>query len=192
VFEHGGLKRGETLLVHGATSGIGVTAIQMARAARARVIATGRGADKARTALELGADAAIDASAEDFADAVEREGGADVVLDMVGGDYVQRNLRVLKPGGRLVQIAFQAGHRVELDLRPVMMKRLTLTGSTLRGRPADEKARLAAAVEETVWPWIENRWVKPVVEAAFPLAQAAAAHARLEEGRHVGKIVLTP
>ena len=115
-----------------------------------------------------------------------------MVLDMVGGDYVQRNLRVLKPGGRLVQIAFQAGHRVELDLRPVMMKRLTLTGSTLRGRPADEKARLAAAVEETVWPWIENRWVRPVVEAAFPLAQAAAAHARLEEGRHVGKIVLTP
>ena len=192
VFEHGGLRRGETLLVHGATSGIGVTAIQMGKAARARVIATGRGADKARAALELGADVAIDASAEDFADAVEREGGADVVLDMVGGDYVQRNLRVLNPGGRLVQIAFQAGHRVELDLRPVMTKRLTLTGSTLRGRPADEKARLAAAVEETVWPWIANRWVRPVVEAAFPLAQAADAHARLEDCRHVGKIVLTP
>ena len=192
VFEHGALRPGETLLVHAGTSGIGTTAIQMAKAARARVIATSRGADKAAAALELGADISINVEAEDFVEVVEAEGGADVVLDMVAGDYAPRNLRVMKPGGRLVHIAFLGGHKVELDLRPIMMKRLTVTGSTLRGRPADEKARLAAAIEETVWPWIENRWVRPVVEAAFPLAQAAAAHARLEEGRHVGKIVLTP
>ena len=192
VFERGALKRNETLLVHGATSGIGVAAIRMGKAAGARVIATGRGPDKARAALALGADVAVDSTAEDFADAVRREGGADVVLDMVGGDYAQRNLDCLKTDGRLVQIAFQAGARVELNLAPVMMKRLTLTGSTLRARPADEKARLAAAVERTVWPWIESGRVRPIIDATFPLGEAAAAHARLEQGRHVGKIVLIP
>jgi putative PIG3 family NAD(P)H quinone oxidoreductase len=192
VFELGGLKRNETLLVHGATSGIGVTATQMAKATGARVIATSRGAEKARAAREIGASLAIDASAEDFAAAVEAAGGADVVLDMVGGDYLARNLAVLKPGGRLVQIAFQGGHTAEIDLRPIMMKRLTVTGSTLRARPAEEKARLARAVEESVWPWIANRWMRPAIDAVFPLAEAAAAHARLEEGTHVGKIVLLP
>jgi putative PIG3 family NAD(P)H quinone oxidoreductase len=192
VFELGGLKRNETLLVHGATSGIGVTATQMAKATGARVIATSRGAEKARAAREIGASLAIDASAEDFAAAVEAAGGADVVLDMVGGDYLARNLAVLKPGGRLVQIAFQGGHTAEIDLRPIMMKRLTVTGSTLRARPADEKARLARAVEESVWPWIANRWMRPAIDATFPLADAAAAHARLEQGTHVGKIVLLP
>ena len=192
VFELGGLKRNETLLVHGATSGIGVTAIQMAKASGARVIATSRGADKARAARQIGASVAIDASAEDFAAAVQAAGGADVVLDMVGGDYLARNLQAMRPGGRLVQIAFQGGHTVEVDLRPIMMKRLTVTGSTLRGRPADEKARLARAVEESVWPWIANRWMRPAIDAVFPLAEAAAAHARLEQGAHVGKIVLVP
>ena len=192
VFEAGALKAGETLLVHGATSGIGVTAVQMAKAAGAKVIATGRGAEKAAAALELGADVAVNSAAEDFVLEVEAEGGADVVLDMVGGDYVQRNLQALKPGGRLVQIAFQAGHKVTLDLRPVMMKRLVLTGSTLRPRPADEKARLARAVEETVWPWIAEGRVRPVIATTFPLREAAAAHAALEENRHVGKIVLVP
>jgi putative PIG3 family NAD(P)H quinone oxidoreductase len=192
VFERGALKRNETLLVHGATSGIGVTAIQMAKSAGAKVVATARGPDKAAAAHALGADVAVDSTAEEFVEAVRREGGADVVLDMVGGDYVQRNLDCLNADGRLVQIAFQAGSKVEVNLVPLMMKRLTLTGSTLRARPADEKARLAAAVEETVWPWIENRWMRPVIEATFPLAEAAAAHARLEQGRHVGKIVLVP
>jgi NADPH:quinone reductase-like Zn-dependent oxidoreductase len=111
---------------------------------------------------------------------------------MVGGDYVQRNLRVLRPGGRLVQIAFLAGHRVELDLRPIMMKRLSLTGSTLRSRPSEEKARLAEVVEQTVWPWVEAGRVRPPIDAIFPLREAAAAHARLDEGRHVGKVVLVP
>ncbi|HEX8569342.1 MAG TPA: NAD(P)H-quinone oxidoreductase [Caulobacteraceae bacterium] len=192
VFEAGALKPGETLLVHGATSGIGVTAIQMAKAAGARVIATGRGPGKATAALEQGADLAINTAAEDFAAEVQADGGADVILDMVGGDYVQRNLQVLKPGGRLVQIAFQAGHRVELDLRPIMMKRLVLTGSTLRPRSADEKARLARAVEETVWPWLADGRVRPPVARTFPLSEAAAAHAELEANRHVGKIVLVP
>ena len=192
VFERGALKRNETLLVHGATSGIGVTAIRMGKAAGAKVIATGRGADKARAALELGADVSVDSTAADFAEAVRGAGGADVVLDMVGGDYVQRNLDCLNPDGRLVQIAFQAGAKVELNLAPLMMKRLTLTGSTLRARPADEKARLAAAVEQAVWPWIERGEVRPPIDATFPLAEAAAAHARLEQGRHVGKIVLIP
>jgi putative PIG3 family NAD(P)H quinone oxidoreductase len=192
VFEAGTVKPGETLLVHGATSGIGVTAIQMGKAAGARVIATGRGPGKATAALEQGADLAINSAAEDFADEVEREGGADVILDMVGGDFVQRNLRALKPGGRLVQIAFQGGHKVELDLRPIMMKRLVLTGSTLRPRTADEKARLAAAVEQHAWPWVADGRVRPPIAATFPLSEAAAAHAALEENRHVGKIVLVP
>ena len=192
VFEAGALKPGETLLVHGATSGVGVAAIQMARPAGGKVIATGRGADKAKAAHDLGADAAIDSAADDFVGFVEASGGADVILDMVGGDYVQRNLAALKPLGRLVQIAFQAGHRVELDLRPIMMKRLVLTGSTLRPRLADEKARLARAVEEHVWPWVADRRVRPVIARTFPLREAAAAHAAVEENRHVGKIVLLP
>ncbi len=191
VFEHGALKPGETLLVHGATSGIGVMAIQMAKAAGARVIATGRGADKAVRAKALGADLAIDASAEDFAEAVKAAGGADVALDMVGGDYVAKELDALNAGGRLVMIATQAGASVEVNLLKIMQKRLTLTGSTLRPRGADEKARLAAAVEATVWPWIEAGKVRCVIDQTFPLAEAARAHARLEGGSHVGKVVLT-
>jgi NADPH2:quinone reductase len=191
VFEHGALKPGETLMVHGATSGIGVMAIQMAKAAGARVIATGRGADKARSALALGADRSVDAGAEDFAAAAKAFGGADVILDMVGGDYVARDLEALNPGGRLVMIAVQAGAKVEINLLKIMQKRLILTGSTLRPRDADEKARLAAAVEATAWPWIAAGKVRPVIDRTFPLAQAAAAHARVESGAHVGKVVLT-
>ncbi len=191
VFEIGALKKGETLLVHGATSGIGVTAIQMARAAGARVIATGRGAAKAEAARKLGADVAVDATAEDFVEAAKAQGGVDVILDMVGGDYTPRNLDSLKPGGRLVQIAFQAGAQASVDLGAIMRRRLTLTGSTLRPRSADEKARLAAEIERTVWPWVEAGKVRPVVDRTFPLAEAAAAHAWLEAGEHVGKVVLT-
>ena len=190
VFETGALRPGETLLVHGATSGIGVTAILMARLWGARVIGTARGAAKAEAARRLGAELAMDSTAGDWLPAVQEAGGADVVLDMVGGDYVQRNLRALKPGGRLVNIAYQAGAKVELDLRAVMTKRLTITGSTLRARSADEKARLAEAVELHVWPWVVDGRLRLPVDATFPLAEAAAAHARMESGEHVGKIVL--
>ena len=191
VFDIGHLAAGETCLIHGATSGIGVTAIQMAKAAGARVIATGRGAAKARQAEALGADLAIDSSAGDWAEAVKGAGGADVVLDMVGGDYTPRNLQVLNPHGRLVQIAILGGAKAEVDLSLIMRKRLVMTGSTLRPRPADDKARLAKAIEHTVWPWIEAGKLRPMVDSAFPLAEAAKAHARIDDGGHLGKIVLT-
>jgi putative PIG3 family NAD(P)H quinone oxidoreductase len=191
VFEHGGLKAGETLLVHGATSGIGTTAIQMAKAAGAKVIATARGADKAAQALKLGADVAVDATAEDFAEVAKAHGGVDVVLDMVGGDYFAKDLDALKTGGRIVFIASQGGGDVNLSIGRLMQKRAVVTGSTLRPRHPDEKARLAAAVEATVWPWIEAGKVRPQIDKTFPLAEAGAAHAYLEGGAHVGKIVLT-
>ncbi len=191
VFEGGGLKAGETLLIHGATSGIGVMAIQMAKAAGARVIATSRGAAKAEAARALGADVSLDATNGDLLDAIKAAGGVDVVLDMVGSAYAELNLNALKPGGRWVVIATLTGALAQIDLMRVMLKRIVLTGSTLRSRPADEKARLAAAVEQTVWPWIASGAVQAQVQATFPLDQAAAAHQRLEAGDHVGKIVLT-
>ncbi|RZJ16676.1 MAG: NAD(P)H-quinone oxidoreductase [Brevundimonas sp.] len=191
VFEAGGLKAGETLLIHGATSGIGVTAIQMAKAAGARVIATSRGATKAQAAKALGAAISLDATTDDLDEAIKAAGGADVVLDMVGAAYADLNQRALKAGGRWVVIATLTGARAEIDLARLMLKRIVLTGSTLRSRPADEKARLAAAVEATVWPWVASGAVRPRVEATFPLDQAALAHLRLEAGEHVGKIVLT-
>lgn len=190
VFEHGALKAGETLLVHGATSGIGVMAIQMAKAAGAKVIATARGADKAAAAKAMGADLAIDSSAEDFVAASLAFGGVDVVLDMVAGPFFARNLETLKTGGRLVHIATQAGASVELNIMALMQKRLVVTGSTLRPRSADEKARLAAAVEAVVWPWIAVGKVKAVVDKTFALEDAASAHAHLESGAHVGKVML--
>ncbi|MEN5177254.1 NAD(P)H-quinone oxidoreductase [Brevundimonas diminuta] len=192
VFEGGGLKASETLLIHGATSGIGVMAIQMAKAAGARVIATSRGGAKAEAARVLGADVSLDATQDDLAVAIQEAGGADVVLDMVGAAYAELNLNALKPGGRWVVIATLTGARAEVDLMRIMLKRIVLTGSTLRSRPADEKARLAAAVETTVWPWIASGAVRAQVEATFPLAEAAAAHAHLEAGAHVGKVVLLP
>lgn len=191
VFEAGALQAGETLLVHGATSGIGVTAIQMAKAAGAKVIATSRGAEKAAAALRLGADLSLDASSGDMEAAIAAFGGADVVLDMVGADYAALNQAALKPFGRWVVIATQSGATAQIDLARLMMKRIVLTGSTLRARPADEKARLIAAVEATVWPWVASGAVRPPVEATFPLDQASAAHLALEAGGHVGKIVLT-
>jgi putative PIG3 family NAD(P)H quinone oxidoreductase len=191
VFEGGSLKAGETFVVHGGTSGIGVMAIQMAKAAGARVISTSRGADKAAQALALGADVSIDSKAEDFVERIKADGGADVILDMVGGDYAPRNLACLKPGGRLVMIGVQAGAEATLNLARIMMGKLTVTGSTLRPRSADEKARLAAAVEARVWPWIEAGRIKPIIDKTFPLDDAAAAHAHLEAGEHLGKVVLT-
>jgi putative PIG3 family NAD(P)H quinone oxidoreductase len=191
VFEHGALKAGETLLIHGATSGIGVTAIQMAKAAGARVIATGRGAEKAAKALALGADIAVDASTEDFEAVVKADGGADVVLDMVGASYFAKNLEALKTGGRIVYIASLGGGMLEVPIMKIMQKRAVITGSTLRPRSADEKARIAAEVERVVWPWIAAGKVRAVIDATFPLAEAAQAHAHLEAGAHVGKVVLT-
>ena len=190
VFEHGGLKSGETLLVHGATSGIGTTAIQMAKAAGAKVIATARGADKAAQALKLGADIAVDATTEDFAEVCKAQGGVDVVLDMVGGDYVLKDLDALKTGGRIVFIAAQAGGDANFPIFRLMQKRAVITGSTLRPRDADEKARLTAAVEAMVWPWIAACKLRPLIDKTFPLDQAGAAHAWLEGGTHLGKIVL--
>jgi putative PIG3 family NAD(P)H quinone oxidoreductase len=191
VFEHGALKAGETFMVHGATSGIGVAAIQMAKAAGARVIATARGAEKAARAKGLGADVVVDAIAEDFAAVARAEGGVDVILDMVAGPYFPKNIEALNTGGRLVHIATQGGAVVELPILQIMLKRLIVTGSTLRPRGPDEKARLAGEVERVVWPWIEAGKVKPIVDRAFPLAEAAAAHAWLEGGAHLGKVVLT-
>jgi len=190
VFEAGDLQAGETLLIHGATSGIGVTAIQMAKAAGAKVIATSRGAAKAAAAQALGADLSLDATADDLEGAINTFGGVDVVLDMVGADYAALNQAVLKRFGRWVVIATLTGARAEIDLASVMMKRIVLTGSTLRARPADEKARLIAAIQAKAWPWIASGQVRPPVEATFDLAEAAAAHLRLEAGGHVGKIVL--
>lgn len=190
VFEHGALKPGETLLIHGATSGIGTTAIAMAKAHGARVIATGRGADKKAQALALGADIAVDAKTEDFAQIAKAAGGVDVVLDMVGASYLDKNLDALKLGGRIVYIAALAGPILEVPVMTLMQKRAVLTGSTLRPRSADEKARLATEIERLVWPWIAAGKVKPVLDATFPLADAAQAHAHLEAGEHVGKVVL--
>jgi len=190
VFEGGRLQRGETLLVHGANSGIGVTAVQMAQAAGARVFATARGADKVARARASGADVAIDASAGDWPAAVKSAGAVDVILDMMGAGYFAGNVDVLAPGGRLVVIAFLTGAVAELNLMTLMLKRLTLTGSTLRSRDAVEKARLASAIEEHVWPWIASGAVKIPVDRVFPLAGAGEAHAFLEQGAQFGKVVL--
>jgi putative PIG3 family NAD(P)H quinone oxidoreductase len=191
VFEHGALKAGETLLVHGGTSGIGTTAIAMAKAAGAKVIATGRGADKKAKALELGADIAVDTKTEDFAEVVKAAGGADVVLDMVGASYFEKNLDALNTGGRIVYIASLGGSTLEVPVMKIMQKRAVITGSTLRPRSSDEKARLAAEVERVVWPWVAAGKLTPIIDATFPLEEAAKAHAHLEAGEHVGKVVLT-
>lgn len=192
VFEIGKLLRGETLLVHGGTSGIGTTAIQMAKAAGARVIATAGTDEKCTLCRELGADIAVNYRTEDF-EAVAREaGGVDVLLDMVGGAYVQKNINIMNTGGRIVSIAFLGGSRAEVDFMRVMLKRLTLTGSTLRARPNAEKARIAAAVRETVWPWIEQGLVRVVVDSRFALDDVRSAHERLDAGGHSGKILLIP
>jgi NADPH:quinone reductase-like Zn-dependent oxidoreductase len=164
----------------------------MAKAAGAKVIATGRGADKKAQALALGADVAVDVTAEDFEAVAKESGGVDVVLDMVGASYFSKNLSALNTGGRIVYIAALGGGMLEVPVFGLMMKRATLTGSTLRPRSADEKARLAAEIERVVWPWVEAGKVKAVVDKTFPLAEAAAAHAYLEAGAHVGKVVLIP
>jgi len=192
VFEGGALKPGERVLIHGGASGIGTTAIQMAAAHGAQVYATAGDAAKCALCARLGADRAIDYKTEDFGAILAERGGVDVILDMVGGPYLARNLEVLREGGRLVYIAFLQGPRAEIDLSLVMRKRLTLTGSTLRPRSTAEKARLAAAIEAHVWPWIEKGRLKPVVDMVYPFARVEEAHARMAEGRHAGKIILKP
>ena len=193
VFERGGLKPGQWFLVHGGTSGIGVAAIQLAAALGANVIATAGSPEKCTTCLDLGARRAVDYRTEDFVEAVKAETGGrgvDVILDMVGGDYVERNIRCLADDGRLVNIAYQQGSKVTIDMMRIMLKRLTVTGSTLRIRPAEVKAAIARAVEEKVAPLLADKKVKVVIDATFPLSEAAAAHARIDAA-HVGKIVLT-
>ncbi len=193
LFGHGRLAAGETVLIHGGTSGIGVTAIQLAKAFGARVFATAGSAEKCTACLELGADAAINYRTQDFAEEVKRltDGkGVDVVLDMVGADYLGRNLRSLARDGRLVIIAFLGGFKTEADLRPIMVKRLTVTGSTMRPRTTAEKGEIAAALASKVWPLLEAGRAGPMIFQTFPLAEAVAAHRLMESSAHIGKIML--
>jgi NADPH2:quinone reductase len=192
VFEASALAPGEHFLVHGGTSGIGVTAIQMARLHGAEVSVTVGSEAKAQAARELGAGRAINYREEDFAAVIkaEFEKGVDVILDIIGGPYLPGNIKALAPGGRLSIIAFSGGRMGELDLARVMMNRLRITGSTLRSRPDAEKSRIISAVREKVWPWVADGRFKPVVDSVFPLERAADAHALMETSRHVGKIVL--
>lgn len=190
VVQRGGLTGGEVFLVHGGSSGIGTTAIQLAHAMGARVFTTAGSAAKCAACLELGAEQAINYHEADFVDILKAEGGADLILDMVGGDYLPRNVRALKTEGRLVQIAFLQGPKVELNFAQVMMRRLTITGSTLRPQSDLAKARIAAALERDVWPLLTSGRIKPVMDSEFALADVAAAHRRMETSQHIGKIVL--
>jgi putative PIG3 family NAD(P)H quinone oxidoreductase len=193
VFDRGRLRAGESFLVHGGSSGIGTTAIQLARARGARVFTTARSEAKLAACRDLGAELAINYREADFVEAVrEATGGrgVDVILDMVGGDYLPRDVRALAPDGRLVMIAHQAGPKVELNFAQVMMKRLTLTGSTLRPQSVEAKARIAADLRREVWPLLDAGRIAPMMDARFPLEAAAEAHTRLESGAHIGKIVL--
>jgi NADPH2:quinone reductase len=194
VFQRGALRRGEWLLVHGGTSGIGTTAIQLAKAFGAFVAATAGSDEKCRAAKRLGADLAINYKKEDFVEAVHEatgERGADVILDMVGGDYLDRNTNAAAAEGRIVMISTLAGPKTTIDLRKIMQKRLVLTGSTLRPRPAAFKAELARSIEEAVWPVIAQGRYKPVIDKLVPLEEAVEAHRRIDGGEHIGKIILT-
>ena len=193
VFERGALKRGEWLLIHGGSSGIGTTAIQLAKAFGAKVIVTAGSATKCNACLALGADHAINYKNDDFVAQVKTatEGkGVDLTLDMVGGSYIERNYDAAAIDGRIVQIAFQESSRANVDFRLLMMKRLTHTGSTLRARSVLDKELIARALEEKVWPLLVNGRVKPIIFQTFPLGEAAQAHALMEAGSHIGKIVL--
>ena len=194
VFERGALKSGETLLVHGGTSGIGTTAIQLAKAFGAKVITTAGSPEKCEAARKLGADVAINYKTEDFV-AISKTAtggkGADVILDMIGGDYIERNYEAAAVEGRIVQIAFQGSPKSTVDFRRIMLKRLHHTGSTLRSRSVEDKNAIAAAVEAKVLPLLTAGQVKPVMDSTFALREAPAAHARMESSAHIGKIVLS-
>ena len=194
AFERGRLKSGETLLVHGGSSGIGTTAIQLAKAFGARVITTAGTAEKCEACRKLGADVAVNYRSEDFVAATKSATGgkgAELILDMVGGDYIERNYEAAAVEGRIVQIAFQGSPRATVNFLRIMLKRLTHTGSTLRARSVADKAAIARAIEANVWPLIAAGKVKPVIYRTFPLREAAAAHALMETSTHIGKIVLT-
>ena len=192
VFDRGKLKAGETILIHGGSSGIGTTALQLAKAFGAKVIVTAGSDEKCAACIGLGADVAINYRAHDFVDLLKaRNLAPDVILDMVGGDYVARNLRCVAMHGRIVNIAFQKGSKVEIDLLPLMLKRLTLTGSTLRPRSVAEKGEIARALEARVWPLFDQGKCKPVIFQTFPLSEASDAHRLMEKSEHIGKIVLT-
>ncbi|PHQ93874.1 MAG: NAD(P)H-quinone oxidoreductase [Marinosulfonomonas sp.] len=190
VFMRGGLKAGERFLVHGGSSGIGTTAIQLANAFGARVFSTAGSDGKCTTCTGLGAERAINYREEDFVAVMRAAGGANLILDMVGGDYIGRNIKALADDGRLVQIAFLTGPKVELNFAQIMMRRLTVTGSTLRPQSDLAKARIADQLREQVWPLLDTGQIAPVMDSEFALADAAKAHARIEDGGHIGKIVL--
>lgn len=189
VFLRGGLKSGEVFLIHGGSSGIGITAIQLAKAFGAEVFATAGSDEKCKTCEKLGAKRSINYKKEDF-ETVLKDIGADVILDMIGGEYIPKNIRILKPDGRLVYINAMLGGKAEIDVTDLMKKRLTLTGSTLRNRNANFKAQLAAEIKENVWPVLEAGKFKPVIYKTFKLADAAAAHQLMESNEHIGKIML--
>jgi NADPH2:quinone reductase len=194
TFERGGLKSGETLLIHGGSSGIGTTAIQLAKAFGARVITTAGSQEKCEACRKLGADVAVNYKTEDFVTATKTatgDKGAEVIVDMVGGDYIARNYEAAAVEGRIVQIAFQGSPKATVDFRRIMLKRLHHTGSTLRSRSVADKGAIARAVEENVLPLIAAGKVKPIIYKTFPLSKAAAAHALMESSAHIGKIVLT-
>lgn len=194
VFERAGLSEGESFLVHGGSSGIGTTAIQIASRLGARVITTAGSDEKCQACLDLGAERAINYKNEDFVEAAREFGGGNgvnVILDMVGGDYLPRNIKALAPDGRHVNIAFLRGSKVELNFMPVMLKRLTLTGSTLRPQSVERKGEIARQLRDKVWPLISKGEIKPVIHATFPMAEAAQAHQLMESSQHIGKIVLT-
>lgn len=190
VFMRGRLQAGQRFLVHGGSSGIGTTAIQLAKAFGARVFATAGSANKCAACEDLGAEAAFNYREDDFVEKMQALGGADLILDMVGGPYIQRNLKSLADDGTLVQIAFLQGPKVELNLVQLMTRRLTVTGSTLRPQSDFAKAQIAEALRAQVWPLISAGKIKPVMDQEFALADAAAAHARMESSAHIGKIVL--
>ena len=191
VFLLAGLRAGETLLVHGGSSGIGTMAVQLGRAFGARVAVTARSAEKLEACRELGADILIDYTTSDFAERMRAEGGADVILDVVGADYLERNIDALATNGRIVTIANLAGGPATIDLNALMAKRGSLSATSLRARPAEEKAAIIASVRENVWPLVENGTVRPVVAARFPLAEAGEAQRLMETSTHIGKILLT-
>ncbi|XAT59715.1 zinc-binding dehydrogenase [Rhodobacteraceae bacterium Araon29] len=190
MFMRGGLQAGERFLVHGGSSGIGTTAIQLASAFGARVFATAGSAEKCDACTALGAERAINYRNDDFVEAIKEEGGANLILDMVGGDYIPRNIRALADDGRLVQIAFLQGSKVELNFAQVMTRRLTITGSTLRPQSDLAKATIAEQLLKNVWPLLDQGRLHPVIDSTFDLTQAAEAHARMESSAHIGKIVL--
>ena len=192
LFLEGGLHEGQRLLVHGGAGGIGTTAIQLAKAFGVTVFATDSPAARCDVARGLGADVVIDYAAEDFVEVVRKAGGADMILDIVGGPYIERNIKAAAPGGRIVQLAFALGSKVEVNLMPIMLKRITYTGSTLRTRPAAFKARVVAELRERAWPKIGAGAIRVVTHEVFPFVQASEAHALMQTAGHTGKILLTP